>query len=87
MKIKYEFAISEVAGETVAVSVAAGERNMVVSLNNTAKLLFELLMEGTDMDAMAAAMMDKYEGLDETTAREDIEEFLQILRDKELLEE
>lgn len=87
MKIKYEFAISEVAGETVAVSVGAGARNLVVSLNGSAELLWRLLAEGTDMDALTAALLERYEGLDEATARADAEEFVSALRLRELLEE
>jgi hypothetical protein len=87
MKIKYEFAISEVAGETVAVSVGAGERNMVVSLNGSAELLFRLLIEGADTDKLVTALTETYEGLDEATAHADVEEFVQALRSKELLEE
>ena len=45
MKIKYEFAITKVAGETVALSVAAGKRNIVISLNSTAEIIFNLLMK------------------------------------------
>ena len=87
MKIKYEFALSEVAGEIVAVSVGAGDRNMVISLNSTARFMWELLADGTDIDAMAAALMDNYDGLDEDTARVEAEEFVQLLRDQGLLDE
>ena len=87
MKIKYEFALSEVAGEIVAVSVGAGDRNMVISLNSTARFMWELLAGGTDIDAMAAALMDNYDGLGEDTARAEAEEFVQLLRDQGLLDE
>ena len=87
MKIKYEFALSEVAGETVAVSVGGKDRNMVISLNKTAELLWKLLAEGTDLDAMAAALVENFDGLDEATARADAEEFVQLLRNNDLLDE
>lgn len=87
MKLKYEFALSEVAGETVAVSVGAGDRNMVISLNGTAEFLWKLLAEGTDLDAMAAALVEHYEGLDLETARAESEEYVQLLRDNGLLDE
>lgn len=87
MKIKYEFAVSEVAGETIAISIAPDHHSVVVTLNSTARFMWELLANGTDIHAMAAALMDKYDGLDEETAREEAEEFVQQLRDKGLLEE
>lgn len=87
MKIKYEFVLSEVAGENVAVSVGSGDRNMVISLNSTARFMWELLAVGTDIDAMAAALMGKYDGLDSETARAEAEEFVELLRSNQLLDE
>ena len=87
MKLKYEFALSEVAGEIVAVSVGAEDRNMVISLNATARFMWELLASHTDVDPMAAALMDKYAGLDMETSRAEVEEFVQLLREQELLDE
>lgn len=87
MKIKYEFALSEVAGEIVAVSVGAGDRNMVLRLNSTARFMWELLTNGTDIDAMATALIERYEGLDEVTARAEAEEFVELLRSNQLLDE
>ena len=85
MKIKYEFALSEVAGEIVAVSVGAGDRNMMLSLNSTARFMWELLANGTDIDTMAAALVEQYDGLDMETARAEAEEFAQQLRSQDLL--
>lgn len=87
MKIKYEFALSEVAGENVAVSVGAEDRNIVISLNSTARFMWELLAEDTDIDTMAAALVDKYDGLDLETARAEAEEFVEMLRGSQLLDE
>lgn len=87
MKIKYEFALSEVAGEIVAVSVGVEGRNMVLRLNSTARFMWELLANGTDIDAMATALVERYEGLDEETARSEAEEFAELLRSNQLLDE
>ncbi len=87
MKIKYEFAISEVAGETVAVSVGGKDRNMVIGLNKTAEVLWNLLAEGTDIDALTAALLENFDGIDAETARADAEEFVQLLRDNDLLDD
>jgi len=87
MKLKYEFALSEVAGEIVAVSVGAGDRNMVISLNPTAKFIWELLAEDTDIQSIANALLEKYDGLDEETARAEAEEFVELLRSNQLLDD
>lgn len=87
MKIKYEFALSEVAGETVAVSVGTADRNMVIRLNTTARFMWEMLAVGTDRESMVAALTDAYDGLDEETARSEVEEFVELLRASHLLDE
>lgn len=87
MKIKYDFVVSDIAGENVAIIAGDSPRNMVVNLNATARILWELLSQDTDMAALTSALMEHYEDLDEVTARADAEEFVQALREKELLEE
>lgn len=87
MKIKYEFALSEVAGEIVAVSVGAEGRNIVLGLNATAKVMWDLLVPGTDIDELAAALVERYDGLDEESAHAEAEEFVEMLRSNQLLDE
>ena len=55
MKIKYEFVFSEVEDETVAVSVGTEERNIIISLNESALFLWKLLMEDTSSEALTTA--------------------------------
>ena len=87
MKIKFKFVLSEVAGEVVAVSVGAPDRNVVLRLNATAKFMWDLLTVGTDMDTLAAALVERYDGLDTETARAEAEEFVEMLRSNQLLDE
>ena len=87
MKIKYEFAVSEVAGESIAVSIAPEHHSVVVTLNNSARFMWELLVAGTDIEAMTVAPMDRYDGLDQETARAEAEEFVEMLRSNQLLDE
>ena len=87
MKIKYEFAVSEVAGETIAISTVPDRPSTVVTLNSTACFMWELLANGTDIDTMVTALIDKYDGLDEESARADAEEFVEQLRNAGLIDE
>lgn len=87
MKIKYEFAVSEVAGESIAVSIVPNHHSVVVTLNTTARFMWELMMAGTDMETMVTALMEKYDGLDLESARAEAEEFIEMLRSNQLLEE
>ena len=87
MKIKYEFVYSEVEDETVAVSVGTEERNIIISLNESALFLWKLLTEVTSSEALATALMDSYDGLDRETACAEVNDFLQMLRENGLLDE
>lgn len=87
MKIKYVFTLSEVAGETVAISAGNDQPSVFVVLNSTAKFLWSRLAEGADPESLVAAMLDEYDGLDEETARADVDAFMQHLRDKQILDE
>ena len=87
MKIKYEFAVSEVAGESIAVSIVPNHHSVVVTLNTTARFMWELMMAGTDMETMVTALLEKYDGLDLESARAEAEEFVEMLRSNQLLEE
>ena len=87
MKIKYDFAVSEVAGETIAISTAPNRPSTVVTLNSTARFMWELLANGTDIDTMAGALVERYDGLDQDTAHAEAEEFVELLRSNQLLDE
>ena len=87
MKIKYEFAVSEVAGETIAISTVPDRPSTVVTLNSTARFMWELLADGTDVDTMVEALVEKYDGLDAETARTEAEEFVEQLRKAKLIDE
>ena len=54
--------------------------------NGTAAVLWPLVLEGTDVGSLAAALESRY-GIDEATARRDAEAFVASLRDHGLLAE
>lgn len=87
MKLRGEFVIREVAGEIVVIPVGetALKLNGMILLNPVSRVLWEQLQQETDLQALVAAVTDRFE----ITAREaqpDIEEFLENLRKAELLE-
>ena len=88
MKIVDGFAVREVAGKSVAIAVGGKAVSLggMIALNETGKLLFSLLMEGTTEEKMAAALVEAYE-IDEKTALADVSAFLAPLRDAKLIEE
>ena len=88
MKIVEGFAVRDVAGKSVAIAVGGRAATLggMISLNETGKLLFSLLQEGTTEQAMAEALVAAYE-VDIATAAKDIRAFLTPLRGAHLIEE
>jgi hypothetical protein len=87
MKLKNGFVLREVAGSTVVVPTdAALNMNGMITLNETGKILWTALTDGADTDALVAALLAKYE-VDEATAREGVNAFVDGLRKHGFLEE
>ncbi len=88
MKINENFLLRDVAGQKVVLPVGeAAERfNGMIRLNDTGILLWTLLEQETNEEALLAAMLKEYE-IDEETARADIHRFIETLRKAGILEE
>ena len=77
----------EIAGETIV--VPSGDElklNMMITLNDTGKLLWKKLEVGADMDELVQAMLAKYD-VEEQTARSGAEAFVAKLQERGFLEE
>lgn len=87
-KIKEGFLLRKVAGDHVVVPV--GEAGKVfhgmIRLNDTGAFLWEQCRKETTKEQVLQAMAEKYE-VDESVAADDLDRFLQQLRNAEILEE
>lgn len=89
MKKKTGFQVRDIAGEKVL--VAYGLENIdfskMVSLNETACFIWELIEPGEeiDIDKLTSAVMEEYE-IDSASARKDIEELLEAWKEEGLME-
>ena len=83
MRVLDGFVICEVAGKTVAVSSGelAKRFNGMITLNGSAKFLFEHLQSDISLDDLVEALMKEY-GIDEETARRDTQTFVEALNQK-----
>ena len=81
MKIKGEYIIRDVAGESVAIPIGGTvlESNIIVALNSSGRFLWELLVKGGTEEELTAAMCGEYDTEPET-ARADILEFAEYLK-------
>lgn len=88
MRILEGFHLRQIAGELIAVPTGpvAAKLSGLAVMNETAKFLFDLLQTEQTEDSLVSAMLEEYDTSYET-AREDVQEFLAILRENGLLVE
>jgi hypothetical protein len=73
----------EIDGQVV---VLDGRTWDYISVNETGRGLWDLLVEGTTRDVLVAFLLDNYE-VSAEAAEADVDVFLAMLRDKDLLQE
>ena len=78
--LKSKFVTREVGNELIVVPLSANvaQMNELFTLNETAKVIWENLNEGTDMSALIQTITDTFD-IDKYTAEKDIELFLRRL--------
>ena len=79
MKLKDGFVLRTVAGDTIVVPTGDTlDLNMMITLNETGKFLWEKLEKGAETEELVAALLEEYD-VDETTAKEHIAAFVEKL--------
>ena len=80
MKVQKDFALREIAGDYVIIptgKTAAGSDGLI-TVNEVGADLWEMLQSDVSFEDLVCGILDIYD-VDETTAREDIQEFLDTL--------
>lgn len=87
MKLKYDFAVRQVAGQTVAVAVGKNSRefNGMIKLGGSGEFIFNLLKKETTVDELVEKFLTEYNATEEQ-ARTTIEKFVQNLKEYGILE-
>lgn len=87
MKLKYNFVINQVAGETVAVSVGDndGRFNGYIKLNETGAFIFKMLKKDTTREEIINALCAEYPDATQEAAAESVDELINQLQGAELL--
>lgn len=87
MKLKYDFVINNVAGETVAVSVGDNEDrfNGYIKLNETGAFIFKALKKDITREDLINALMTEYPDASKTDAEESVDTLIEQLNKAELL--
>lgn len=88
MKARQEFITRKIAGETVLVptGTAAADFNGIITLNDTALFIWESLAEDLTPEELLSRLLEEFD-TEEETARKDMEEFLEQLRNHHMLAE
>ena len=86
MKIRKELIRREIAGDVILVPVGGTvlENNGLFALNELGAFLWDRLESAEDEETLVQAVLSEYE-VDEATARTDTAQFLQKLREMEIL--
>ena len=85
MKIKEGFLLREVAGQTVVLPVEDDlNLNMMITLNETGRFLWERLQEETDEAALVNALLAEY-NVDEAKAAAAVQKFVNKLHENGFL--
>lgn len=87
MKIKEDFILRKVADSYVVVPVndMTVDFNGIINLNETGAFLFEILQKGADKQELLDKLLSEYEVTSEK-AENDIDVFIQKLKDADILE-
>ena len=87
MKLSENFVLKNIAGANVVMPVgeAVGKINGMIKLNPSAKVIWDALENDKDFDGILEDMKKNFTDVDDATLREDINYFLNKLREHEIL--
>ncbi|MGN0494468.1 MAG: PqqD family protein [Acutalibacteraceae bacterium] len=83
MKKSENFILNDIAGNTVLVPVGdkAVGFNGIITLNDTAKFLWENIDGDFDADALIRLICESYEDVDKATAEKSADKFISTLKE------
>ena len=89
MKISDGFILKEIAGSYVVVPVGQNlvDFSSMITTNETGAFLWDKLQNGATVDELCESVMAEYQGVTRTDALADIEEFINVLKEKNILEQ
>ncbi|MDO4608003.1 MAG: PqqD family protein [Clostridia bacterium] len=87
MKLKYNFVVNNVAGETVAVSVGgtADSFNGYIKLNETGAFIFNMLKKDTTREDIIVALGKEYPDADDKDIIDSVDSLIEKLTKADLL--
>ena len=88
MKIRKEFVLREIAGDYVIIPTGKTTltSNGLITVNEVGAALWKMLQSEKSLDDLVQGILDEYD-VEESVAREDIQEFLDTLSKNGILDE
>lgn len=86
MKLKKDFILREIMGDVVLVPInqSTSQFNGLITVNELGKFIWENLEKVQDENDLLQLILDEYE-VDRDVAKKDLDEFLQVLKDMEII--
>lgn len=86
MKLKKEFILRNIVGETVLVPINKSESNFdgLITINEVGKFIWENIESAKDEEDLLSKILDEYD-VEEEIARKDLNDFLQKLKDVDII--
>ena len=87
MKIKSGFVVRPVAGQhmVVALGEASKSFNGIIKLNESARIIWDMLAEGAEREAIISRLAEEYD-MDRAILAVDCDKFIQSLQENNILE-
>lgn len=87
MKIKNGFVVREIAGECVVVALGEASKifNGIIKLNETGRMIWDMLAKGCEKQEVVDAILQEYDA-DRDTVEADFDRFVETLKGANILE-
>ena len=88
MKLKMQFILRDIVGETVLVPINESTSNFngLITVNELGKFIWENLESSKDEEELLHKILEEYE-VEEKEAKEDLDEFLDKLRQVDIIKQ
>ena len=87
MKIKSGFVVREIAGQSVVVALGEASKafNGIIKLNETGRIIWDMLTDGAEKSDIVDAILMDYE-IDRATVENDVDAVVATLKENNILE-
>ena len=87
MRIKKGFVVREIAGQSIVVALGGANKvfNGMIKLNETGRIIWDMLSAGEEKEAIIAGILEEYD-IDRQTVEADVDQFIKTLLEAGILE-